>query len=144
MNWFCNVFSCILGHWFWSDKFGQYSWYSWFEVCTVLVLFLLMISCGTFEITGPTEKKLWYSNRCQTNILCKGITQWNLVLGGELLIISPLFSDILRGVIDDVVASIVVLPNKITVPLTNIDPYELKYPLPDVSKAWHHPGHSFS
>jgi len=46
-------------------------------------------------------------------------------------------------VIDDVVASIVVLPNKITVPLTNIDPYELKYPLPDVSKAWPHPGQSF-
>ena len=45
--------------------------------------------------------------------------------------------------IDDVVASIVVLPNKITVPLTNIDPYELKYPLPDVSKAWPHPGQSF-
>ncbi|XP_074624645.1 extended synaptotagmin-2-like isoform X1 [Acropora palmata] len=43
----------------------------------------------------------------------------------------PGLSDILRGVIDDVVASIVVLPNKITVPLTNIDPYELKYPLPD-------------
>ena len=45
--------------------------------------------------------------------------------------------------IDDVVASIVVLPNKITVPLTNIDPYELKYPLPDVSKAWPHPGQVF-
>lgn len=35
--------------------------------------------------------------------------------------------------IDDVVAGFVVLPNRITVPLTNIDPYELKYPLPDVS-----------
>ena len=49
--------------------------------------------------------------------------------------ISPLFSDIIRGVIDDVVASIVVLPNKIAIPLTNIDPYELKYPLPDVSEV---------
>ena len=26
-----------------------------------------------------------------------------------------------------------VLPNRITVPLTDVDPYELKYPLPDVS-----------
>ena len=43
------------------------------------------------------------------------------------------FSDIIRGVIDDVVAGFVVLPNRITVPLTNVDPYELKYPLPDVS-----------
>ena len=29
-----------------------------------------------------------------------------------------------------------VLPNRITVPLTNIDPYELKYPLPDVSDLY--------
>ena len=28
-----------------------------------------------------------------------------------------------------------VLPNRITVPLTNVDPYELKYPLPDVSSV---------
>jgi len=42
-------------------------------------------------------------------------------------------SDIIHGVIDDVVAGFVVLPNRITVPLTNVDPYELKYPLPDVS-----------
>jgi len=45
------------------------------------------------------------------------------------------FSDIIRGVIDDVVAGFVVLPNRITVPLTNVDPYELKYPLPDVSSV---------
>lgn len=44
-----------------------------------------------------------------------------------------LLSDIIRGVIDDVVAGFVVLPNRITVPLTNVDPYELKYPMPDVS-----------
>lgn len=43
------------------------------------------------------------------------------------------FSGILRGVIDDVVAGFIVLPNRITVPLTNVDPYELKYPMPDVS-----------
>ncbi|XP_020906062.1 extended synaptotagmin-3 isoform X3 [Exaiptasia diaphana] len=43
----------------------------------------------------------------------------------------PGLSDILRGVIDDVVASFVVLPNRISVPLTDIDPYKLKYPLPD-------------
>ncbi|XP_020611586.1 extended synaptotagmin-2-like isoform X2 [Orbicella faveolata] len=43
----------------------------------------------------------------------------------------PGLSDIIRGVIDDVVAGFVVLPNRITVPLTNVDPYELKYPLPD-------------
>ena len=29
-----------------------------------------------------------------------------------------------------------VLPNRITVPLTDIDPYELKYPLPDVSDLY--------
>lgn len=46
------------------------------------------------------------------------------------------FSDILRGVIDDVVASFVVLPNRISVPLTDIDPYKLKYPLPDVSQIY--------
>ncbi|XP_066025431.1 extended synaptotagmin-2-A-like [Pocillopora verrucosa] len=34
-------------------------------------------------------------------------------------------------VIYDVVEGFVVLPNRITVPLTDIDPYELKYPLPD-------------
>ncbi|XP_078376188.1 extended synaptotagmin-2-like isoform X2 [Oculina patagonica] len=43
----------------------------------------------------------------------------------------PGLSDIIRGVIDDVVAGFVVLPNRITVPLTDVDPYELKYPLPD-------------
>lgn len=43
----------------------------------------------------------------------------------------PGLSDIIRGVIDDVVAGFVVLPNRITVPLTDIDPYELKYPMPD-------------
>ncbi|KAK3739454.1 hypothetical protein QZH41_017292 [Actinostola sp. cb2023] len=43
----------------------------------------------------------------------------------------PGLSDILRGVIDDVVASFVVLPNRITVPLTDVDPYKLKYPIPD-------------
>ena len=58
----------------------------------------------------------------------------NLVADLRLVcLVSLIFSDIIRGVIDDVVASIVVLPNKITVPLTNVDPYELKYPLPDVS-----------
>lgn len=46
-----------------------------------------------------------------------------------------LFSDIIRGVIDDVVAGFVVLPNRITVPLTDVDPYELKYPMPDVSEC---------
>lgn len=45
------------------------------------------------------------------------------------------FSDIIRGVIDDVVAGFVVLPNRITVPLTDVDPYELKYPMPDVSEC---------
>ena len=45
------------------------------------------------------------------------------------------FSDIIRGVIDDVVAGFVVLPNRITVPLTDVDPYELKYPMPDVSQC---------
>lgn len=44
-------------------------------------------------------------------------------------------SDIIRGVIDDVVAGFVVLPNRITVPLTDVDPYELKYPMPDVSEC---------
>ena len=29
-----------------------------------------------------------------------------------------------------------VLPNRITVPLTDVDPYELKYPLPDVSDLY--------
>ncbi|XP_027052448.1 extended synaptotagmin-2-A-like isoform X2 [Pocillopora damicornis] len=43
----------------------------------------------------------------------------------------PGLSDIIRGVIDDVVAGFVVLPNRITVPLTDVDPYELKYPMPD-------------
>ncbi|XP_031566724.1 extended synaptotagmin-2-A-like isoform X2 [Actinia tenebrosa] len=43
----------------------------------------------------------------------------------------PGLSDIIRGAIDDVVASFVVLPNRITVPLTDIDPYTLKFPLPD-------------
>lgn len=51
----------------------------------------------------------------------------------ELLLSFFDFSDIIRGVIDDVVAGFVVLPNRITVPLTNIDPYALKYPMPDVS-----------
>ena len=39
-------------------------------------------------------------------------------------------------VIYDVVVGFVVLPNRITVPLTDIDPYELKYPLPDVSDLY--------
>ena len=39
-------------------------------------------------------------------------------------------------VIYDVVEGFVVLPNRITVPLTDIDPYELKYPLPDVSDLY--------
>ena len=30
----------------------------------------------------------------------------------------------------------VVLPNRITVPLTDVDPYELKYPLPDASDLY--------
>ena len=42
-------------------------------------------------------------------------------------------SDIIRGVIDDVIAQFVVLPNRIAIPLTDVDPYKLKYPLPDVS-----------
>ena len=29
-----------------------------------------------------------------------------------------------------------VFPNRITVPLTDIDPYELKYPLPDASDLY--------
>ena len=43
------------------------------------------------------------------------------------------YSDIIRGVIDDVLASFVVLPNRISIPLTDVDPYKLKYPMPDVS-----------
>ncbi|EDO32931.1 predicted protein [Nematostella vectensis] len=43
----------------------------------------------------------------------------------------PGLSDILRGVVGDVVASFVVLPNRICIPLTDVDPYKLKYPLPD-------------
>ena len=43
------------------------------------------------------------------------------------------FSDIVRGVVDDVIAEFVVLPNRIAIPLTDVDPYKLKYPLPDVS-----------
>ena len=42
-------------------------------------------------------------------------------------------SCVIRGVVDDVVAEYVVLPNRITVPLSDIDDYELKHPLPDVS-----------
>ena len=46
------------------------------------------------------------------------------------------FSDMICGVIYDVVVGFVVLPNRITVPLTDVDPYELKYPLPDVSDLY--------
>ena len=51
---------------------------------------------------------------------------------------SPLlfYSDMILRVIYDVVVGFVVLPNRITVPLTDIDPYELKYPLPDVSDLY--------
>lgn len=53
----------------------------------------------------------------------------------SILLLFFFFSDIIHGVIDDVVAGFVVLPNRITVPLTNVDPYALKYPLPDVSMS---------
>ena len=46
------------------------------------------------------------------------------------------FSDMILRVIYDVVVGFVVLPNTITVPLTDIDPYEPKYPLPDVSDLY--------
>ena len=52
---------------------------------------------------------------------------------GSLTSLSLFFSDMILRVIYDVVVGFVVLPNRITVPLTDIDPYELKYPLPDVS-----------
>ena len=55
---------------------------------------------------------------------------------GSLTFLFHFFSDIIRGVIDDVVAGFVVLPNRITVPLTDVDPYELKYPMPDVSDLY--------
>ena len=55
---------------------------------------------------------------------------------GSLTFLFHIFSDIIRGVIDDVVAGFVVLPNRITVPLTDVDPYELKYPMPDVSDLY--------
>ena len=51
---------------------------------------------------------------------------------------SPLlfYSYMILRVIYDVVVGFVVLPNRITVPLTDVDPYELKYPLPDVSDLY--------
>ena len=49
---------------------------------------------------------------------------------------SLFFSDMILRVIYDVVEGFVVLPNRITVPLTDVDPYELKYPLPDVSDLY--------
>ena len=43
------------------------------------------------------------------------------------------YSDMILRVIYDVVVGFVVLPNRITVRLTDADRYVLKYPLPDVS-----------
>ena len=55
---------------------------------------------------------------------------------GSLTSLSLFFSDMILRVIYDVVVGFVVLPNRITVPLTDVDPYELKYPLPDVSDLY--------
>ena len=55
----------------------------------------------------------------------------------SLTSLSFFFSDMILTVIYDVVVGFVVLPNRIAVPLTDIDPYELKYPeLPDVSDLY--------
>ena len=52
---------------------------------------------------------------------------------GSLTSLLLFFSDMILRVIHDFVVGFVVLPDKNTVPLTDIDLYELKYPLPDVS-----------
>lgn len=57
--------------------------------------------------------------------------------GFHLLTFFLFLSDILRGAIDDVIASFVVLPNRIAIPLTDVDLYKLKFPLPDVSIIIH-------
>ena len=55
---------------------------------------------------------------------------------GSVTSLSLFFSDMIHRVLHDVVVGFVVLPNRITVPLTDVDPYELKYPLPDVSDLY--------
>ena len=53
----------------------------------------------------------------------------------SLTSVSLFFSDIILRVIY-VVVGFVVLPNRITVPLTDIDLYELNYLLPDLSDLY--------
>ena len=50
---------------------------------------------------------------------------------GSLISLLLFFSDMILRVIYDFVVGFVVLPDRNTVPLTDL--YELKYPLPDVS-----------
>ena len=55
---------------------------------------------------------------------------------GSLTSLLLFYSDMILRVIYDVVVGFVVLPNRITVLLTDIDLYELNYPLPDVSDLY--------
>ena len=55
---------------------------------------------------------------------------------GSLTFPLPFYSDMILRVIYDVVVGFVVLPNRITVRLTDADRYVLKYPLPDVSDLY--------
>ena len=55
---------------------------------------------------------------------------------GSLTSLLLFYSDMILRVIYDVVVGFVVLPNRITVPLTDVDPYKLKYPLTDVSDLY--------
>ena len=77
---------------------------------------------------------LWTISCSKVHMIYKSNYSGLEVMWGSLT--SLFFSDMILRVIYDVVVWFVVLQNRITVPLTDVDPYELKYLLPDVSDLY--------